>query len=140
MSLVRWKNQRSCRFLWLPIFPNSKILSDNGMVVKFELNGREFMGLNDTWISNLMKRFLLYRMRNTRRNRLLLGKSTKKWWKQRKSLRLAYRPIRNVLASLSKDFSWYDEWRRKKKKAPKAVEAFQKMIKFDIQALLDAVK
>jgi predicted 3-demethylubiquinone-9 3-methyltransferase (glyoxalase superfamily) len=26
--------------------PNSKILSDNGMVVKFELNGREFMGLN----------------------------------------------------------------------------------------------
>ncbi len=25
-------------------------------------------------------------------------------------------------------------------KAPKAVEAFQKMIKFDIQALLDAVK
>lgn len=28
------------------IFPNSKILSDSGMVVNFELNGQFFMGLN----------------------------------------------------------------------------------------------
>lgn len=28
------------------IFPNSKIIHDNGMVVNFELNGQLFMGLN----------------------------------------------------------------------------------------------
>jgi predicted 3-demethylubiquinone-9 3-methyltransferase (glyoxalase superfamily) len=28
------------------IFPNSTIISDNGMVVYFELNGQKFMGLN----------------------------------------------------------------------------------------------
>lgn len=28
------------------IFPNSKILSDSGMVINFELNGQFFMGLN----------------------------------------------------------------------------------------------
>ena len=45
MSLVRWKAREAADF-YCQIFPNSKILSDNGMVVKFELNGREFMGLN----------------------------------------------------------------------------------------------
>ena len=28
------------------IFPNSKIINDQGMVVNFELNGQKFMGLN----------------------------------------------------------------------------------------------
>ena len=37
---------REAADFYCQIFPNSKILSDNGMVVKFELNGREFMGLN----------------------------------------------------------------------------------------------
>ena len=37
---------REAAEFYCEIFPNSKILSDNGLVVKFELNGREFMGLN----------------------------------------------------------------------------------------------
>ena len=37
---------REAADFYCQIFPNSKILSDNGRVVKFELNGREFMGLS----------------------------------------------------------------------------------------------
>ena len=92
---------REAADFYCQIFPNSKVLSDNGMVVKFELNGREFMGLNggpnfkfDEAVSFCIE------CETQEELDYYLGKSTKKWWK-RKSLRLAYRPIRNVLSSLS---------------------------------------
>lgn len=37
---------RAAAELYCTIFPNSKIISDSGMVVIFELNGQKFMGLN----------------------------------------------------------------------------------------------
>ena len=89
-------------------------------------------------ISNLMKPFLFCIECETQEEiDYLLGKSTEKWWKG-KSLRLAFtdqfgmcwQVYPKILVDMMNDAE----------KAPKAVEAFQKMIKFDIQALLDAVK
>lgn len=37
---------RAAADFYCTIFPNSKIISDSGMVVNFELNGQFFMGLN----------------------------------------------------------------------------------------------
>ena len=37
---------REAAEMYCTIFPNSKIISDSGMVVIFELNGQRFMGLN----------------------------------------------------------------------------------------------
>jgi len=37
---------RAAADFYCTIFPNSKIINDSGMVVKFELNGQFFMGLN----------------------------------------------------------------------------------------------
>lgn len=37
---------RAAADFYCSIFPNSKIVSDSGMVVNFELDGRFFMGLN----------------------------------------------------------------------------------------------
>lgn len=37
---------RAAADFYCTIFPNSKIIVDNGMVVNFELNGKFFMGLN----------------------------------------------------------------------------------------------
>ncbi len=37
---------RAAAEMYCTIFPNSKIISDSGMVVIFELNGQRFMGLN----------------------------------------------------------------------------------------------
>ena len=37
---------RAAADFYCTIFPNSRIISDNGMVVNFELNGRFYMGLN----------------------------------------------------------------------------------------------
>lgn len=37
---------RAAADFYCSIFPNSKILQENPMVVTFELNGRKFMGLN----------------------------------------------------------------------------------------------
>ena len=75
-------------------------------------------------------------MRNTRRNRLLLGKSTKNGGQEKfvvgftDQFGMCWQVYPKILVDMMNDAE----------KAPKAVEAFQKMIKFDIQALLDAVK
>ncbi len=37
---------RQAADFYCSIFPNSKVISDNGMVVMFDLNGQLFMGLN----------------------------------------------------------------------------------------------
>ncbi len=37
---------RAAAEMYCAIFPNSKIISDSGMVIIFELNGQKFMGLN----------------------------------------------------------------------------------------------
>ncbi|MBS1666167.1 MAG: VOC family protein [Bacteroidetes bacterium] len=37
---------KSAATFYCSVFPNSKIISDQGMVVNFELNGQFFMGLN----------------------------------------------------------------------------------------------
>lgn len=39
-------NAKEAATFYCGIFPNSTIISDNGMVVYFELNGQKFMGLN----------------------------------------------------------------------------------------------
>jgi predicted 3-demethylubiquinone-9 3-methyltransferase (glyoxalase superfamily) len=39
-------NARAAADFYCTIFPTSKIISDSGMVVNFELNGEFFMGLN----------------------------------------------------------------------------------------------
>lgn len=39
-------NAKAAATFYCTVFPNSKIVSDNGLVVIFELNGQKFMGLN----------------------------------------------------------------------------------------------
>ena len=101
------------------------------MVVKFELNGREFMGLNgklnfkfdeavsfciecetqeeiDYYWENLLKKM--------ERKKFAVGLQT--------NSECVGKSIQRFLVDMMNDAE----------KAPKAVEAFQKMIKFDIQA------
>ena len=119
------------------IFPNSKILSDNGMVVKFELNGREFMGLNggpnfkfDEAVSFCIEcetqEEIDYYWEN-----LLKMVETKKVCGWHRPIGMCWQVYPKILVDMMNDAE----------KAQKQVEAFQKMIKFDIQAFyFDAVK
>ena len=52
---------RAAADFYCTIFPNSKISSDSGMVVNFELNGQPFMGLNggDTFRFNEAVSFVI---------------------------------------------------------------------------------
>lgn len=128
---------REAADFYCQIFPNSKVLSDNGMVVKFELNGREFMGLNggpnfkfDEAVSFCIECETQEEIDYYWENLLKNGGNEKVCGWLTDQFGMCWQVYPKILVDMMNDAE----------KAPKAVEAFQKMIKFDIQALLDAVK
>lgn len=128
---------REAADFYCQIFPNSKILSDNGMVVKFELNGREFMGLNggpnfkfDEAVSFCIECETQEEIDYYWENLLNNGGQEKVCGWLTDQFGMCWQVYPKILVDMMNDAE----------KAPKAVEAFQKMVKFDIQALLDAVK
>lgn len=130
------KQEEAAEF-YCEIFPNSKILSDNGMVVKFELNGREFMGLNggpnfkfDEAVSFCIECETQEEIDYYWENLLKDGGEEKVcgWLKDKFGMCWQVYPkaLMNIMSN--------------PEKAPKAVAAFQKMIKFDLEELLKAVE
>lgn len=128
---------REAAEFYCEIFPNSKILSDNGMVVKFELNGREFMGLNggpnfkfDEAVSFCIECETQVEIDYYWENLLKDGGEEKVcgWLKDKFGMCWQVYPkaLMNIMSN--------------PEKAPKAVAAFQKMIKFDLEELLKAVE
>ena len=116
------------------IFPNSKITSENPIVVRFELNGFPFMGLN----GGPQYQF-------SPANSYVVECKTQEeidhYWEK-----LGANGKYNQCGWLDDQFgvSWQivpailDQLMSDPKKAPKVIEAFMQMTKFDIEALLKA--
>ncbi len=115
-------------------FPNSKILSANPMVVEFELNGTKFMGLNGgpAYKFNEAVSFVLNCETQAEIdmywNNLTEGGQEGKcgWLKDRYGV--SWQIVPTVLAELLQD----------PEKAPRVVNAFMRMKKFDIEKLKQA--
>lgn len=117
------------------IFPNSKIITDSGMVVTFELNGQFFMGLNggNNFQFNEAVSFVIpckdqaeidyywEKLTADGGQESMCG-----WCKDKFGLWWQVVPV--VLSELMSDPA----------KAPKVLEAFCKMKKFDIEKLKKA--
>ena len=119
------------------IFKNARITDENPMVVNFEIDGKKFMGLNGGphYKFSPATSFVIpcdtqeeidYYWENLLKN----GGQEKVCGWLTDQFGMCWQVYPKVLIELMNDAE----------KAPKAVEAFQKMVKFDIQALLDAVK
>jgi len=116
------------------IFPNSKITSENPMVVNFELNGNKFMGLN----GGPQYKF-------SPANSYVITCETQKeidhYWEK-----LGEGGIYNQCGWLDDKYgvSWQivpavlGELMSDPNKAPKVIDAFMKMTKFDIETLKNA--
>ena len=116
------------------IFPNSKILSENQMVVMFELNGNKFMGLNGG-----------PHYKFSPANSYVIECDTQSeidhFWEK-----LGEGGVYSQCGWLDDKFgvSWQivpailDELMSDPQKGPRVVEAFLKMKKFDIETLLNA--
>ena len=116
------------------IFPNSKITSENPIVVRFELNGFPFMGLN----GGPQYQF-------SPANSYVVECKTQEeidhYWEK-----LGANGKYNQCGWLDDQFgvSWQivpailDQLMSDPKKAPKVIEAFMQMTKFDIETLLKA--
>jgi predicted 3-demethylubiquinone-9 3-methyltransferase (glyoxalase superfamily) len=116
------------------IFSNSKITEENSMVVKWEINGQQFMGLN----GGPMYKF-------SPANSYVIECETQEeidhyWAKLGEGGRydkcgwlddkfgVSWQVVPTILGKLMSD----------PEKGPRVIEAFMKMSKFDIQTLLDA--
>ena len=128
---------REAAEFYCEIFPISKILSDNVIFVIFELNGREFMGLNggpnfkfDEAVSFCIECETQEEIDYYWENLLKDGGEEKVcgWLKDKFGMCWQVYPkaLMNIMSN--------------PEKAPKAVAAFQKMIKFDLEELLKAVE
>ncbi|MGQ7944187.1 VOC family protein [Flavobacterium sp. WC2509] len=116
------------------IFPNSKITSENSIVVRFELNGFPFMGLN----GGPQYQF-------SPANSYVIECKTQEeidyYWEK-----LGANGNYNKCGWLDDQFgvSWQivpailDQLMSDPKRAPKVIEAFMQMTKFDIETLLKA--
>jgi predicted 3-demethylubiquinone-9 3-methyltransferase (glyoxalase superfamily) len=116
------------------IFPNSKITSENSIVVNFELNGNKFMGLNGG-----------PKYRFSPANSYVITCETQKeidhYWEK-----LGEGGVYNQCGWLDDKYgvSWQivpavlGELMSDPNKAPKVIEAFMKMTKFDIETLINA--
>lgn len=121
--------------LYCSIFPNSKITGDSPMVVNFELNGKKFMGLNGgpMFKFNEAVSFVItcedqkeidHYWNNLTANG---GKESQCGWLVDK-FGVSWQVIPAVLGKLMSD----------PEKGPRVVQAFMKMKKFDIEALMNA--
>lgn len=113
------------------IFPNSHILSESEMVVTFDLNGRKFMGLNggpeftfDEAISFVIDCETQEEIDYYWEKLTDGGEEVQcGWLKDRFGVSWQIVPV--ILFELMND----------PERAPRAVDAFMKMVKFDIEAL-----
>jgi len=126
---------RAAADFYCAIFPHSKIISDSGMVVNFELNGQFFMGLNGggTHHFNEAVSFVIPCKDQQEIDhywyRLIAdgGQESRCGWCKDK-FGLSWQVVPTVLGQLMSD----------PEKGPRVVQAFMKMGKFDIDALLNA--
>jgi predicted 3-demethylubiquinone-9 3-methyltransferase (glyoxalase superfamily) len=128
-------NARAAADFYCSIFPGSKIINDSGMVVNFELNGQFFMGLNGGphFKFNEAVSFVVpcndqaeidyywYKLIADGGQESMCG-----WCKDK--FGLSWQVVPTILGQLMSD----------PEKAPRVVQAFMKMQKFDIEALLNA--
>ncbi|MBX2916666.1 MAG: VOC family protein [Cyclobacteriaceae bacterium] len=116
------------------IFNNSKIIADTPMVVTFELDGRKFMGLNGgpQFTFNESVSFVVECETQAEIdhywNRLTEGGSESMCGWLKDKFGISWQIIPTVLGDLMND----------PVRAPRVVEAFMKMKKFDIDTLLKA--
>ena len=116
------------------IFKDSKITTDTPMVVKFELNGKEFMGLNGGPMYQFTEATSFVVECETQEEIDFywekLGEGGKDmqcgWLKDKYGV--SWQIVPSILGKLMSD----------SKKAPRVMQAFMKMIKFDIAKLLEA--
>ncbi len=117
------------------IFPDSKVVNDSGMIVNFELNGQPFMGLNGgpKFKFNEAVSFVIpckdqaeidhywYSLIADGGQESMCG-----WCKDK--FGLSWQVVPALLGKLMSD----------PERAPRVVQAFMKMKKFDIEALQNA--
>jgi len=121
--------------LYCSIFPNSKITMDSPMVVNFELNGKKFMGLNGGphFKFNEAVSFVItcedQKEIDHYWNSLTAngGKESQCGWLVDK-FGVSWQVIPAILGKLMSD----------PEKGPRVAQAFMKMKKFDIAALMSA--
>jgi predicted 3-demethylubiquinone-9 3-methyltransferase (glyoxalase superfamily) len=128
-------NARAAADFYCTIFPNSKIINDNGLVVNFELNGEYFMGLNGgpMFKFNEALSFVIsckdqheidhywYKLIADGGQESMCG-----WCKDK--FGLSWQVVPAILGELMMD----------PEKRPRVMAAFMKMKKFDIAALQNA--
>lgn len=128
-------NARAAAEFYCSIFPNSKILNDNGMVVNFELNGQYYMGLNggDNFKFNEAISFVIPCKDQAEIDhywyKLIAdgGAESQCGW-CRDKFGLSWQVIPANLGELMSDPA----------RAPRVMQAFMKMKKFDIETLQNA--
>ena len=127
-------NAKEAADYYCSIFPNSKIMSANDMVVNFELNGFKFMGLNggphfkfSPANSYVITCDTQAEIDHYWEKLGAAGKYSQCGWLDDK-YGLSWQVVPAVLATLMGDAE----------RAPRVVQAFMKMTKFDIEGLLNA--
>lgn len=126
---------RAAANFYCTIFPNSKIISDSGMVVNFELNGQPFMGLNggDRFRFNEAVSFVIQCKEQEEVDhywyKLIAdgGEESMCGW-CRDKFGLSWQVVPTVLGELMSH----------PEKGQRVVQAFMKMRKFDIETLKNA--
>lgn len=129
------KGQEAARF-YCKVFPGSKIKEDSGLVVRFELNGQELMILNGGPDFRLNEAFSLVITCRDQKEidyyyDTLSGGGEEQmcgWLKDK--FGLSWQVVPAILPELMAN----------PERSPKVVEAFMKMKKFDIAALIEASK
>jgi len=132
-----WFNSqaRAAADFYCTIFPHSKIIHDSGMVVNFELDGQLFMGLNggSQFRFNEAVSFVIPCKDQAEIDhywyKLIAdgGSEGRCGWCKDK-FGLSWQVVPTILGELLSDPA----------RAPRVMQAFMKMAKFDIQALQNA--
>ncbi|POS02484.1 VOC family protein [Flavobacterium croceum] len=127
-------NAKEAALFYCSIFENSKIISENDYVVRFLLNGKDFMGLNGGPYHTFNEAVSFVVECDTQEEidylwaKLLDGGKEKACGWLTDKYGLCWQIVPSVLGKLMSN----------PEKAPKVVAALQQMVKFDIQKLLDA--
>src|SRR5690554_2593560 len=124
-------NAKEAADFYCSVFPSSRILKDTPMVVTFDLNGRKFMGLNGGPQFTFDEATSFVVECETQEEidyyweRLTDGgeESQCGWLKAR--FGVSWQIVPTILEELRSD----------PERAPRVVDAFMKMVKFDIEAL-----
>jgi predicted 3-demethylubiquinone-9 3-methyltransferase (glyoxalase superfamily) len=128
-------NAKTAADFYCTVFKNSKILADNPMVVNFELNGKRFMGLNggphfkfNEAVSFVVECETQEEIDNYWSKLTADGgvESQCGWLKDR--FGVSWQIVPTILSKLMSD----------PVKAPRLIEVFMKMKKFDIEKLQNA--